>query len=118
MPVFVPALVTYPRLIIEPDPPFCDFICIQFRANSEIFCDSDCDGWFDGVELDFGHDPCNPFSPSFAPDPGAEATVCQIIFGKSKKMTEEEATLRFHSQQLELSNPQALKTGGRHEASH
>ena len=105
LPIFVPVPVTYPRIIIEPDPPYCDFICVQFSANGEFFCDSDCDGWFDHLELDFGHDPCNPFSPSFAPEPGAGATVCQFIFGKSKNMTEAEATLRFQSQQHELSNP-------------
>lgn len=105
LPILVPVPVIFPRIIIEPDPPFCDFICIQFVANSEIFCDSDCDGWYDGVEVQFGQDPCNPFSPPFAPDPGAEALICQAIFGKSKKVTEEEATLWFQSQQFELSVP-------------
>ncbi len=105
VPVPVPVPVTYPRIIIEPDPPYCDFICIQYTANTQIFCDSDCDGWYDAIEVEFGDDPCNPFSPPFSPDPGSGAMVCPNIFGKSKKMTETEATQRFQSQQYELSNP-------------
>ena len=55
--------------------------CIPI-CNSAGYCDPDCDGWFDTVELTFGFDPCNPFTPSFSPD--TPATVCSdLINGKA-----------------------------------
>ncbi len=44
-------------------------------------CDSDCDGWFDDVEIDIlGSDPCDPFDPPFSPE--VEASVCDILAGR------------------------------------
>lgn len=42
-------------------------------------CDSDCDGWFDDVEIDAGWDPCNAFDPLFCPD--TPARICNFIIG-------------------------------------
>ena len=50
----------------------CSPICI-----STDYCDSDCDGWFDLVELGGGTDPCDPLDPPFAPDP--PSGICEIL---------------------------------------
>jgi len=50
----------------------CVAICI-----STDYCDSDCDGWFDLVELGSGTDPCDPLDPTFAPD--APSGICEFL---------------------------------------
>lgn len=51
----------------------CTDNCID--AN-EQFCDSDCDGWFDSVEAEFGFDKCDDSEPNFAPDSDIAADIC------------------------------------------
>ena len=50
----------------------CAPICI-----STDYCDSDCDGWFDLVEIGGGTDPCDPLDPSFAPDD--PSGICELL---------------------------------------
>jgi len=49
----------------------CTPICVATG-----FCDSDCDGWYDAVEIDYGLDPCDPSDPPFSPDPDMAAGIC------------------------------------------
>lgn len=78
-------------------PPF--FIpCLAICEFDGDFCDSDCDGWFDRIEFDFGYDPCNPFSPPFSPDPGDGATICDnCLFIKVKVAGRESDLDRMYS---------------------
>jgi len=46
------------------------------------YCDSDCDGWFDHIEEQFGYDKCNPNSPSFPPD--SPSTICYKVSAARK----------------------------------
>jgi len=48
--------------------------CTLKCSFSNAFCDSDCDGWYDSVEILFGDNPCNASSPGRPPD--SPATVC------------------------------------------
>lgn len=96
--IIAPIPVSYPLFIIEPDPPFCDFICIQFVPNGELICDSDCDGWYDPVELENGADPCDPFSPPFSPEPELASDVCPLIFGRTINLSRDEAQQRLDLQ--------------------
>ena len=57
----------------------CGSVCVQFPESGNIFCDSDCDGWFDHIEIEFGYDPCNELSPPFPPSTPAQ--VCTWVFG-------------------------------------
>jgi hypothetical protein len=41
--------------------------------------DSDCDGWYDGVEADFGYDRFDPYDPPFCPD--SPARICTYVVG-------------------------------------
>lgn len=76
--VFVP--VASPGVLaitIGPTGLGCDFVCEAF-PNGAIFCDSDCDGWFDDVEIEFGYNPCNPAEPPIVPTNGG-ASVCADV---------------------------------------
>ena len=51
----------------------CGRICVVL--DGEHFCDSDCDGWYDSVEVEFGYNPCDPSDPPSSPGTLA-STVC------------------------------------------
>lgn len=61
----------------------CTLQCIQYLLDGELFCDSDCDGWYDEVEAIGGFDPCSPFSPSFSPS--TPASVCEQLGNLTSK---------------------------------
>lgn len=69
----------FPRPVTQPGL-FCDTICVQFSLGGRLFCDSDCDGWFDSSEIELGSlgSECDPFEPPFAPDEslGDPQAVC------------------------------------------
>lgn len=71
----------------------CNFICVVFPTD--VFCDSDCDGWYDAVEIRFGDNPCNSLSPPYAPS--SPATVCSDILGLAK--SRETASLELLQQE-------------------
>ncbi len=76
--------ISFPRpIVVEGDR--CTILCIQLVQGGTIFCDSDCDGWFDNVETVAGYDSCSPFSPGIPPN--APARVCSdldaLVNGKS-----------------------------------
>ncbi len=97
---------TTPRIAPEPD--VCEFICMQYLSGGEWFCDSDCDGWYDAVEIEFGYNPCSPLSPPVAPS--SPATVCAdvldadviLIFSKAQQSDPTEV---YEAQRNELENP-------------
>jgi len=98
--------VSYPRpVFIQSDP--CDLLCIQVIEGGSIFCDSDCDGWFDDVELGGGYDPCNPFSPPFVPSPSARAPVCDVLdalLNGKTRITSTDLNLAFAEQVNQILN--------------
>ncbi|TWT41969.1 hypothetical protein RAS1_30950 [Phycisphaerae bacterium RAS1] len=61
----------------EPPPPpsrpqtRCTPVC-----DSYGYCDSDCDGWFDEVEIANGYDACDWYSPDFYPEWDVAADIC------------------------------------------
>ncbi len=61
-----------PNTPVGDGPLSCLPICI-----STDYCDSDCDGWFDLVELGSGTDPCDPLDPSYAPD--SPSGICESL---------------------------------------
>lgn len=83
----------------------CDFICVQYLSGGDWYCDSDCDGWYDAVEIEFGDDPCNPYSPPFSPS--SPATVCEdfldadVIFIFNKAQQSDPAEI-YESQRNDL----------------
>lgn len=94
----VPQVSIYPLAIIETCP-VCDCICIAYGPRrNDLFCDSDCDGWFDSVEN--GSD----FLSTCAWDPPPEhfATVCQDLFGKTKYATLDETLSLIEAQKIEI----------------
>lgn len=55
--------------------PDCNLICVSLGPSAiNTLCDSDCDGWFDDVEIDAGLDPCSGTSPGYPPT--VRTTVC------------------------------------------
>lgn len=94
----------YPKVIQVATPFGCTSNCIQFIAGGEIFCDSDCDGWYDDVEIANGGNPCNPASPPFSPSPENWSPVCSEVL-KYMKITPEELNARseaIHAEQMAL----------------
>jgi len=79
----------------------CGSICVRFPSTGSTYCDSDCDGWHDSVEIDFGYDPCSPFSPPYAPS--FPSTVCADIFGpQTARLSPETQYQRIHHLQSSL----------------
>lgn len=98
VPITIPPIAPVSGFIIHGDNGFgCNFVCEVFPAD--VFCDSDCDGWFDHVEIRFGHNPCNPLSPPYAPN--SPATVCQRAFGFPKNRSEASDPIAAYESQLE-----------------
>ncbi len=75
--VNAPDMSGYPLPILEPAPG-CDLICVQYLPGGDVFCDSDCDGWYDSVEVTFGSDRCSALSPPYSPD--TPALICSEIW--------------------------------------
>lgn len=103
-PLYVAPITTLPPAVfpvaIVTSCPVCDCICVAYSpAASDVYCDSDCDGWYDSVEND--SDVLSTCLWDSPPPADIYAPVCALVFGKAQRATLEE-TLSMIKAQREI----------------